>query len=166
MKPGDTYRQPYLDSCVYIELLEGPASKYPTRVETARLILKAVDRGDLALVASTLVVAEVAEPAAGGSDDSVERWLVRGASVTLREVDLSLARRAAQLVRDYRLAGADAVHVAAAIAAHCDVFLTWDDKVVKRCDGIPGILVTEPYFVGRVELPDIDSRVDPFPDDR
>lgn len=153
MNPGDPYTQPYLDSCVYIELLQGPASQYPARVETAVLILKAVDRGALSLVACTLIIAEVAHPGAGGPDDTVERWLVRGQGVTLREVDLFLARRAAELVRDHGLNGADAVHVAAAILSRCDVFLTWDEKLVKRAKQVPGILVTEPYFVGETELP-------------
>lgn len=153
MNQGDPYRQPYLDSCVYIELLQGSASKYPDRVETASLILRAVDRGALSLVASTLVIAEVAQLATDGSDDSVERWVVRGSGVTLREVDLFLARRAVQLVRTHGLGGADAIHVAAAILSRCDVFFTWDDRLLKRGEGISEILVTEPYFAGETELP-------------
>ncbi|MEJ7765903.1 MAG: type II toxin-antitoxin system VapC family toxin [Acidimicrobiales bacterium] len=155
MTPGDPYKQPYLDSCVYIELLQGDASNYPSRVETAALILKAVDRGAISLVACTLILAEVAHPGTGGLDDTVERWLVRGQGVTLREVDLFLARRAAELVRSHGLNGADAVHLAAALLSRCDVFLTWDQKLVKRAQQVPGILVAEPYFLGESELPGI-----------
>ena len=38
----------------------------------------------------------------------------------------------------------DALHVACAVAAGCDFFLTTDDVVVKRMRGFSGIVVTDP----------------------
>jgi len=52
--------------------------------------------------------------------------------IELVSLDISLARRAAQIAVDHRLRGADAVYVAVADAFDA-AMISWDQEMLKRC---------------------------------
>ncbi len=79
----------------------------------------------------------------------VARWKSE-AVVDIEETDAILSQ--AREISARGMQAADALHVACAIAAGCDFFLTTDDLVVKRMRGYPGITVMDPtHFVVEVE---------------
>jgi len=73
------------------------------------------------------------------------------------EVVLDVEETDAILLQAHEIAGhgllaADALHVACAIAAECDFFLTTDDVIVKRMQGFAGITVMNPtQFIVEME---------------
>lgn len=98
-------------------------------------------------VGSMLLVTEVLVPRADGRDDEVEeigRLLER---LDLREVDRRIAEAAAILRGKYRLKAADAVHLATALDAGADRFITNNAKDFPKT--IAEIDVTYP-----TDLPD------------
>jgi predicted nucleic acid-binding protein len=52
--------------------------------------------------------------------------------IKLISLDLSLARRAAQIAIEHRLRGADAAYVAVADTFDA-VLISWDQEMLKRC---------------------------------
>ncbi len=74
---------------------------------------------------------------------------------TMATVDVEETEAILQKAREVARRGVhakDALHVACAMAAGCDFFLTTDDLVVKRMRGYAGIAVMEPtQFVVEVE---------------
>ncbi len=88
------------------------------------------------LFCPTLVLAECSAAIARQTDDPLlaERTeaLIEGfPHLVLVALDLTLARRAARLARDYRLRGADSVYLAVAETLGATL-ITWDGEVLGR----------------------------------
>ena len=73
--------------------------------------------------------------------DTVVRWKNEAVADVGETTDI-LQQAGAILSRGLR--AKDALHVACAVAAGCDYFLTTDDNVVKRLRAFPGIVVMNP----------------------
>jgi predicted nucleic acid-binding protein len=73
--------------------------------------------------------------------DVVARWKA-AATIDISETT-TIIRQALEIV-DRGLNSKDALHIACAIAAGCDFFLTTDDVVVKKMQGFTGIAVIDP----------------------
>ena len=59
----------------------------------------------------------------------------------------------AKLMRSQGLKTMDSLHLACAISAKADYFLTTDDKILKKSNAIQGISITDPIeFIKRVAL--------------
>jgi predicted nucleic acid-binding protein len=81
--------------------------------------------------------------------DAVARWKT-AAAVDVDETDVIVQR--AREIASRGLRAKDALHVACAMAAGCDFFLTTDDFVVKRMRGFSGIAVMGPtQFIVEVQ---------------
>jgi len=81
--------------------------------------------------------------------DVVARWKT-AAAVDVEETGAIVQR--AREIANRGLRAKDALHVACAMAAGCDFFLTTDDFVVKRMRGFAGIAVMDPtQFIVEVE---------------
>jgi predicted nucleic acid-binding protein len=79
----------------------------------------------------------------------VARW--RTVAVVDVEETVAIVQQAHEIA-DRGLHAKDALHVACAMAAGCDFFLTTDDLVVKRMRGFAGIIVMDPtQFIIEVE---------------
>jgi predicted nucleic acid-binding protein len=142
------YSHPYLDSSVYIAVIQGEDG----RVEDTRQILRNAERNELRIVATTLVLAEVHK--AGTADwttDKIDRYFHRPHFLWV-EVDYPVGVRARTLAREHRLRGADAIHLAGALRAGADVFFTYDKRILATSD--VGIHVAEPFFRGQLSLSD------------
>ena len=81
--------------------------------------------------------------------DVVTRW--KTVAVVDMEETAAIVRQAREIA-DRGLRAKDSLHIACAIAADCDFFLTTDDLVVKRIRGYVGITVMNPtQFIVEVE---------------
>jgi predicted nucleic acid-binding protein len=73
--------------------------------------------------------------------EAVARW--KDKSVVDAEETVAILQQAHELA-ERRLKSKDALHIACALAAGCDFFLTTDDLIVKRMQGYSGIVVMDP----------------------
>ncbi len=81
--------------------------------------------------------------------EAIQRWRIEAViDVAESEEVLAIARR----IAGEGLRSQDALHVACAMAARCDVFLTTDRDVLKKMKGSRDIIVLSPTeFVGQVD---------------
>lgn len=157
------YRRLYLDADVYLGLIKGEGG----RVDIARTLLRGGQDGRFKVVASTLLYAEVcghgdvrAAADQATVDQKVSAFFEHG-FIEWVEVDLVVAREARRLSRTQRLRGADAIHLASAIRARCDVLMSWNKKDFPIGQTVEGVEVREPFLFGQStiedELPNRDS---------
>lgn len=153
------YRRVYLDADVYLGLIKGEEG----RVETARHLLKGGQDEHFSVVASTLLYAEVcghgdvrAARDWNTVDAKVNAFLEHG-FIQWVEVDLVVARKARELSREYGLRGQDAIHLASAVRASCDVLMTWNKKDFPIGKTVHGVDVCEPFRFGQLTLGDNTS---------
>lgn len=155
----DNFTGVYLDSCVYLDDILGDN---PDRLDVSRTLLERAQLGVYRLVASTLVYAEVAGngpyremhgTARLHAEQKIDAFFEQGL-IRYVEVDLLVARKGRDLSRRCGLRGPDAVHLASAIRAGCDAFMTWNSKDFGRLYGqqVEGVLVVEPHLWGQEEL--------------
>ena len=95
----------------------------------------------------TLALAECAAAIARQtSDPYLARELVsmieNFPGIKLISLDLSLARRAAQIAVEHRLRGADAAYVAVADAFDA-ALISWDQEMLKRCPAAVATMTPE-----------------------
>jgi predicted nucleic acid-binding protein len=158
---ADTFTKPYLDSNIYITTLKGPETEDPAKVTTSANILALAESGAFQIYASTFIEAEVikapgeAEPLTPEQEKTIADYLNREFIVWV-EVDRLIAQKARQLSRTYGIKPPDAVHVATAIRANCDQFLTWDEKLHKGGLQIETVYLCEPHTTGwQTRLPNL-----------
>lgn len=142
----------YADSCVYLHVLLNQE-----HASECMKLLSAAERGDVQLIASRLVIAEVASyrndrPGYETAAELLERFLdTTGAEWV--ELDVMTAHDAARLSWDHKLRSADAVHLATATRRRADYFMSYDggfpfDQTVS------GVQVTKPRIVWTPTLED------------
>ncbi|HUY98609.1 MAG TPA: PIN domain-containing protein [Verrucomicrobiae bacterium] len=147
------YLRPYLDTSVYLAAVNAEEG----RVDTAREIFDAAERGVIQVVASTLVAAEVIRMKGQGTYLPDEKEHVIDAvfdsgRITWVEMDLPLALEARRLARLHHLHVPDAIHLASALRGHADVLLRWDPRFQARFL-IDELNVCDPYWWGEPTLP-------------
>jgi predicted nucleic acid-binding protein len=145
---GPAYNRPYLDACVWIDILD-PASE--DERATVAAILAAADRGEIQIVASALMELELTGRGDEAKADLQLAALSRSSVITVG-ADGPVVRLARKLRMKHRLKSMDALHVASAVIGRADVFLTRDHKVGKLPSDA-GVRITQTYWPGDVELP-------------
>ncbi len=136
-----SYRKPYIESSVFIEYIREDDS---AKTKIVKSILDAADGGQFMIVTATWTIAEVHKRKNFG-----EKVLEEDESMSLLEsfrenyidpveVDRHLAESAHALCRKYlpngkdkSLRPGDAIHIAAAERAGCDVILSYDPDFLK-----------------------------------
>lgn len=120
-----------VDASALIDLIDS----VPRSAQAWRGVLSRTQAGDLVLVSSSVLLVEVI---ATGDDMAIEASRVEAALSRLEMVDLGqeIARLAASMRRDYGLETPDAIHIATALAARCEAFLT-ADRDFLRVSGYP-----------------------------
>jgi predicted nucleic acid-binding protein len=98
--------------------------------------LRGVERQHELLFCPTLVLAECSAAIARQTDDPflaerIEALIESFPNLALIALDITLARRAAHLARDYRLRGADSVYLAVAETLDAPL-ITWDGEILER----------------------------------
>ncbi len=122
------------------------------RFEDCVRLLEDAEAGRVLAVTSAMRLVEVT---GGTSSRSQARPIIRdffdNEYIRLVEVDRLLAESARELVWLHQLNAVDAVHVAAAIRASCDVLFTFDRHLLKL-NGSISPRVEEPRWTGQKSL--------------
>lgn len=154
----------YADSCIYLSVVKRDADLVADgtpRWQVARSLFAAAERGDLVILASTLVQAEVTgngEVRANPPDSNVARlvsdWFLAD-YIEWCDVDRLISRRVPDLSREYGLRGADAVHLATAMRLRAN-YLISNDEGFSRAWGrvLDGVRVIKPRVVWQETLDD------------
>lgn len=140
-----------LDASALIGVIKGE-----TEFECLKSMLAAVDRGEIRLVESTAMLAEV-QPAHNGDSglhavarDTV-RVLLEAPETELVDVSAVVSRKAGELRSTLGLKTWDAVHLATAILAGVDVLIVRDGKF--PAGDYEGVYVTGPFDIDDDKLP-------------
>lgn len=126
----------FFDTNLFIYLLED-AGERGTRVN--EIVERLSERRD-ELLTSTLTLAEVlVKPLSVGDEAWAERYekLLTTPGVSLLPFDRSCARIYARLRQDKAIKAPDAIQLACAANANCDLFITNDDRLSRKI--VPGI---------------------------
>ena len=131
----------YWDSCLFVSLL---TNREPEHTKIIRELLSQAEMGNISIVVSNLVLAEVRpEKNPTTEDEKLVDELLEAERPYLRFYGLS--RPIAKLSRKIgagfsRITVPDAFHLATAITAEADVFLTYDGKRQKKTHRSGGLL--------------------------
>lgn len=123
--------------------------------ECLKPLLAAIDRGQIRLVESTAILAEVV-PAHGqdGSAHAVARETVRALleapATDLVDVSVAVARKAGQIRAELGMKTWDSIHLATAIIAKADVLIVRDRKF--PFGDYEGVWITEPFDIDEDKL--------------
>ncbi len=140
----------YLDNCCFNRPFDDQ-SQARIRLETeAKLeIQQRVKDGRIELAWSYMLDYENQANPFEERREVIARWRV-AASVDVEESAAVLGQ--AREIADRGVPAKDAIHIACAMAAGCDFFLTTDDVLVSKMRGFVGIAVADPTrFVLEVE---------------
>lgn len=121
-----------IDANVFVSAARAPDVHHAVSVE----FLQEIERQNAPIHCPTLVLAECSAAIARQTDNALlaERAvaLIEGLpNLLLVPLDIPLARRAAQIARDYRVRGADSIYVAVAEALSATL-ITWDAELLAR----------------------------------
>jgi predicted nucleic acid-binding protein len=150
-----SYRKPYVESSVFIAFIKGEMRDNGTHdcKKAVDSILELAERGKFKIFTSTLTVAEVfkkknANPLTSQENDDLRPYF-RESYIQLIEVDRDIAERANELCRlssidpqGRALRPNDAIHIACAERAGCDVLFAYDPGMIKQTH--PNFSITWP----------------------
>lgn len=146
----------YIDTCVFINVIKRETPFWPGSLK----MLLAAERGDIQLVASTLVLAEVAswngEVDPRKRDQVIEQYLTN-ADIQWYELDLFVVEETRRLCDSFEMRGADAAHLATAIRARAD-YLVSNDKRFPYDRTVGGVKVIRPTVLWDATI--YDAQVD------
>ena len=122
--------------------------RHPTYLALVREIIRRVDLGILTGYSSVVTLTEVLTQPRQAGNAALEReyrdLLLHSRNFTLLPLDVDTADRAAELRAKYRLRTPDALHIATALNAGCEAFLTNDGRL-KRVGDLR-VLVLDPLL--------------------
>ena len=132
----------YLDNCAFNRPFDDQ-SQLRVRLETeAKLYLQAAIRdGKVELVWSYILQFENEANPFADRKFAIAKWRVMASEEVVESSDL-LAQ--AKRLANRGLKSKDALHVASAIEGSCDLFVTTDDKIIKRLSDLTEIRVASP----------------------
>lgn len=139
----DTIRTALLDASALIGVIKGEPE-----FACLKSLLAAVDRGEIRLIESTAILAEVQpehdSDTSRHARDKV-RELLESPATQLVDVSTVVARKAGELKASLRLKTWDAVHLATAILGGVDVLVVRDHQFPEG--EYEGVYVTRPFDV-------------------
>ena len=149
---ADQYQRPYLDSLVFIALIKNESVAGVERGQIARHLFTLAERGVFKICTSALTLAEVHKPRGGAAlAEALNQRVLdffEHDYIEIVNVDRLVGEHANRLCRRYGLRANDAIHVACAVRAACDVFLTWDRDF--RNVQLPNLVIEEPQIRGQI----------------
>ena len=162
--PGQ-YKAPYFDSNVFIGWVRNPPEICDgvNRQEIGKALLLLTEQGIFEVFTSTFTLAEVYKKRSGTilkENGTLKNHLSRYLEnrwIALIDIDRSIGEKANDLCvkhTDVPLYPHDAIHLACALRAQCDVLLTWDGPLLKVV--MPEIRIEKPRIIG-APLPLFDN---------
>ena len=113
------------------------------QADACQSTLDAADRGDVELYISTLAIAETlmvrGHPPLGVEAKLKVRSFFKRESIVPIEVDRYCAEVAQDLVWDHKIKPKDAILIASALLAGCEILETFDKDLIKKSGRIGGI---------------------------
>ncbi|PVD03144.1 type II toxin-antitoxin system VapC family toxin [Streptomyces sp. CS207] len=120
----------YVDTCIFINVIRREATLWPESLK----VLMAAHRGDIRLIASTLLLVELNgqkrsddRAFCDARDKAIDQYL-ESLDVEWVEVDHITARETRKIAERHRLLGADAAHLATAVRRNADYFISRDKQ--------------------------------------
>lgn len=147
----DRIERALLDASALIGVIKGEED-----FECLRTLLAAVDRGEVTLVESTAILAEVqpehtADNGAHAHAREAVRALLESPATELVDVTTVVARKAGELRVQHGMTTWDAIHLATATLAKVDVLIVRDGKFPTG--DFEGVHVTGPFDIDDDKLP-------------
>ena len=135
-------RRTYVDSCCFIEMVKTEIGQAVTTdrqqdVWYFKKLLEAHRDREVRIFTSTLSIAECSHAGKSNIGDKTKseftRLLISGQYVQLVQMTPFIAMDARDLRwnRGIALRGADAIHIASALAMNCEEFLSCDQKLIR-----------------------------------
>jgi predicted nucleic acid-binding protein len=156
----DQYERPYFDSSIFIAWIKGEVIGGIDRKAVANHNFTLASRGAFKIFTSAVTLAEVhrikGRPGTlSASQDEEILQFFEHEYIIIVDVDREVGENANKFCREYGLNPMDAIHLACALRAKCDVLLSWDNdyKGVRRTD----IRCERPQMLGQLELALSDS---------
>lgn len=135
--------QIFLDTNIFIYLLEDSTGRGE---QVARLLQRIEERGD-DLVTSTLTLGELLVKPRRNMDVDLEKkyeFAMLASDVKMVSFDRVAAGKYADIRRDTSIRSPDAIQLACAASARCDLFITNDESLTRRqVDGIQFIITLD-----------------------
>jgi predicted nucleic acid-binding protein len=126
----------YLDNCCYNRPYDDQ-SKIRIRIETqAKLYIQQLIRDNKLKLASSFILRY--ENSGNSRMDkrvSINRFISKHTHIYVNDTNKEQLLKKAKLIMQTGIKKADALHVACAISAHCDYFLTTDKRLLKYSSG-------------------------------
>jgi predicted nucleic acid-binding protein len=143
---AEAYVKPYADSSLFIAWLKGEVVLGVDGEAAAERVLEGAEQGRYVIATSALTLAEVHKLRTGpslpaGDDDRIIRYFEHR-FFEIIDVDRRIGEHANRLCRAHGIYPNDAIHLASALRAGCDVLLAWDDRFARVRE--PGIRIIEP----------------------
>jgi len=156
---NEQYRKPYVDSSVFIAWLKGESASNINRKEIFDHILTLAKGKAFKIYTSAFTLVEVHKrrrgPCLSTEEDEKILGFFEHEYIYLVDLDRGIAEHANRLCREYGLGPADAVHLASALRAGCDILLTWDKDFHAVIH--PEIVIEPPRKLGQLILPVIEG---------
>lgn len=126
------YKTIALDTNIFVRALDDPT----ILGERAGVLLSYIKQTDKKVFISTLVLEEffvkVYKNKRGKETDYILDFITMGGLATVISVDQEVALSAAKIRAEYNLKAPDALHLASAINAGADVFITTDKRLPRK----------------------------------
>jgi predicted nucleic acid-binding protein len=144
---SDPYKQPYVESSVFVAFIKGEVTQGPNHDQDAKKIfdsiIDAAKAGMFPIVTSALTIAEVFKnmknPPLTDQQNEDLRPYFREDYIQIVEIDRDVGDRANELCRTLQaevgfkaMRPNDAIHIASAERAECDVVLAWDPDFISQ----------------------------------
>jgi predicted nucleic acid-binding protein len=151
---AEQYKNPYLDSSVFLAWLKGENIRGIDRKEIANHILGLASKKVFKINTSALTLAEVHKIKGHNKlDDSQDEKILAYFEhdfINIIDVDRQIGEEANRFCRQFGILPNDAIHIACAIRAECDVLLAWDDRLTAVDH--PRIRIEPPKIIGQLSL--------------
>ena len=144
----------YWDSATFLAYFQNE----PGRVDLCRGTLERAEAGNVAIITSTLSIAECLwlrghEPIPRDRADIVQRFF-RRSFIRVRNVTRNISESAQDLVWNQSIKPKDAIHVATALEAKIYILETFDDGLIGKTGqiGNPPLLIRKPIATAQKNL--------------
>ncbi|MCM1189231.1 MAG: type II toxin-antitoxin system VapC family toxin [bacterium] len=124
----------YLDNCCYNRPYDDQSQIRISLETQAKLYIQdTVKRGQLELVTSYVLEFENSNNRSMQKRLAIENFMNANATVYVTNKDKEIVERNARSIMETGIKVKDACHVACAILAECNYFITTDDRLLKYC---------------------------------